>query len=217
MGEKLHLTGNAVLVDTYAQRTAQRLAVAVDAVRAEFRKIKAQDYRSPRARDNRPQPAASEVPTQQETPPSKSDLRFIEVLCRASHEHIDWLQRHLDPAWIAHETTRLLTRVFLRHYSEDGSLTPVLAAVSEHPSALQIITQSASNQRLIPDIQGEFVIYARTVRDAWIDRRTREITERFRSIDSANLAVNPEAQDLNREKYQLKALKKSPLTPLSDA
>src|SRR5438876_269733 len=39
MGEALHKTGNAVLVDTYAQKTARRLGVASEAVRAEFKKI----------------------------------------------------------------------------------------------------------------------------------------------------------------------------------
>jgi hypothetical protein len=38
MAEAVHKTGNAVLIDTYAQRTAQRLGVDVQAVRAEFRK-----------------------------------------------------------------------------------------------------------------------------------------------------------------------------------
>ena len=38
MAEAVHKTANAVLIDTYAQRTAQRLGVDVQAVRAEFRK-----------------------------------------------------------------------------------------------------------------------------------------------------------------------------------
>src|SRR5256884_4035999 len=40
MREALHKTGNAVLADTYAQKTAQRLGVAVEAVRAEFKKVR---------------------------------------------------------------------------------------------------------------------------------------------------------------------------------
>src|SRR5881392_2857079 len=40
MREALHKTGNAVLADTYAQKTARRLGVAVEAVRAEFKKVR---------------------------------------------------------------------------------------------------------------------------------------------------------------------------------
>jgi DNA primase len=39
MGEATQKTGNAVLIDTYAQKTAARLGVAPEAARAEFKKI----------------------------------------------------------------------------------------------------------------------------------------------------------------------------------
>ena len=39
MAEAVHKTGNVVLVDTYAQKTALRLGVSPEAVRAEFKKI----------------------------------------------------------------------------------------------------------------------------------------------------------------------------------
>gem|GEM_PF-90219 len=42
MGEATQKTGNAVLIDTYAQKTAARLGVAPEAARAEFKKIAAQ-------------------------------------------------------------------------------------------------------------------------------------------------------------------------------
>ncbi|KAF0180628.1 MAG: DNA primase [Limisphaerales bacterium] len=41
MGEATQKTGNAVLIDTYAQKTAARLGVAPEAARAEFKKIAA--------------------------------------------------------------------------------------------------------------------------------------------------------------------------------
>ena len=39
MAEAVHKTGNGVLVDKYAQKTALRLGVTPDAVRAEFQKL----------------------------------------------------------------------------------------------------------------------------------------------------------------------------------
>src|SRR5262249_47819967 len=42
MTEAVHKTGNAVLIDTYAQKTALRLGVSTESVRAEFKKIPTQ-------------------------------------------------------------------------------------------------------------------------------------------------------------------------------
>jgi len=68
MGSKLQLTGNAVLIDTYAQRTSQRLGVSVDAVRTEFRKIRPA---APRPEpEDRPQPPA---PSSRTAPASAPD------------------------------------------------------------------------------------------------------------------------------------------------
>ena len=38
MAEAVHKTGNGVLIDTYAQKTALRLGVSPEAVRAEIQK-----------------------------------------------------------------------------------------------------------------------------------------------------------------------------------
>src|SRR5450432_3057840 len=46
MGEAVHKTGNVVLVDKYAQKTALRLGVSPEAVRAEFKKIPAAETAS---------------------------------------------------------------------------------------------------------------------------------------------------------------------------
>ena len=39
MAEAVHKTGNTVLIDTYAQKTALRLGVSPESVRAEFKKV----------------------------------------------------------------------------------------------------------------------------------------------------------------------------------
>ena len=213
MGEKLQLTGNAVLVDTYAQRTAQRLAVTVEAVRSEFRKIKAKEYRSPRASEGTPPTSAAPVPAREEAPLPIHDLRFVELLCRASHQEIDWLQHHLDPAWIAHATTRDITRAFLRHVSEDGAMAGILGALADNPHALRIVTEAAAQQRAIPDIPRQLADATRKIRDAWIDRQVILVGTRL-----GDPASDHESQIAAlREQQELRALRKAALTPLSDA
>ena len=54
MAEAVHKTGNGVLIDKYAQKTALRLGVTPDAVRAEFRKLS-------RAKAPAPEPAEPPV------------------------------------------------------------------------------------------------------------------------------------------------------------
>ena len=59
MAEAVHKTGNSVLVDKYAQKTALRLGVAPDAVRDEFRKFARGHYPGPPlSGDEAPEPAA---------------------------------------------------------------------------------------------------------------------------------------------------------------
>jgi DNA primase len=70
MAEATQKTGNAVLTDTYAQKTAARLGVSPDAARAEFKKIAAQKPKftlrteapAPRAGGLQPPSAASSTP-----------------------------------------------------------------------------------------------------------------------------------------------------------
>jgi DNA primase len=64
MAEKVNRTGNAVLVDTYAQRTATRLGVTAEAVRAEFKKVKPPPVREYRMESRGPaRPVASTTGT----------------------------------------------------------------------------------------------------------------------------------------------------------
>ena len=63
MGEKVNRTANAVLIDTYAQRTASRLGVPAEAVRAEFRKIIPAAPRTFPPRPRPPGPTPGPAPT----------------------------------------------------------------------------------------------------------------------------------------------------------
>src|SRR5882672_252106 len=60
MAEAVHKTGNVVLIDKYAQKTALRLGVSPDAVRVEFRKA---------ARVNKYEPRLDQPESEQASPP----------------------------------------------------------------------------------------------------------------------------------------------------
>ena len=98
MAEAVHKTGNAVLIDTYAQKTALRLGVSPEAVRAEFKKVPEFRIRSSESEDEEPNPAEpeSEVPR-----PSNHEFHLLKLLL-LHDELVAWAALHLDVNWIAH-------------------------------------------------------------------------------------------------------------------
>ncbi|MFM8470161.1 MAG: DNA primase [Limisphaerales bacterium] len=76
MAEATQKTGNAVLTDTYAQKTAARLGVAPEAARAEFKKIAAQKPKfTPRTEAPAPRAGGSQPPPAAPSPPKRSDSK----------------------------------------------------------------------------------------------------------------------------------------------
>jgi DNA primase len=147
MAAAVRKTGNAVLIDTYAQKTAQRLGVAVEAVRAEFNK--AGRASSPdRTRAEPPaSPAAEPV-----APPGPAESSVMKLLL-LDDELVPWAAAHLDLAWIEHPVTR---RILERRLAaqQEGNWRGVAALLSEFeadPEAQRLITEAASERRETAD------------------------------------------------------------------
>src|SRR5258708_35006198 len=100
MAEAVHKTGNGVLIDIYAQKTALRLGVQPDAVRSEFRKM-------PKAQDSSPEPEESESGPQLEASPAPSALELVllKVLIDTD-EHVARVSQYIEPQWISHSLGR---------------------------------------------------------------------------------------------------------------
>src|SRR6266550_1638992 len=89
MAEAVHKTGNDVLTDKYAQKTALRLGVSPDAVRGEFRKM-------PKPKTAAPDPEpGEEVELESAPPPSAIELVLLKLLLDTD-EHLEWLCNYLD-------------------------------------------------------------------------------------------------------------------------
>src|SRR5207253_4664557 len=86
MAEAVHKTANNVLIDKYAQKTALRLGVAPDAVRAEFRKLA-----RPKTpfRPNAGQ-EAEESPEAQPSTPMPATERWLLKLMLANEDLVGW-------------------------------------------------------------------------------------------------------------------------------
>ena len=73
MAEAVHKTGNAVLIDKYAQKTALRLGVSPEAVRAEFKKVPAAESKPDLGRRSRTDDRTNRKPNQ----PVRRIMNFI--------------------------------------------------------------------------------------------------------------------------------------------
>ncbi len=140
-------TGHAVLVDTYAQKTAQSLGVAVEAVRSEFR----------RTRPGAPRAAAipSEAPAPPPVPPIPPPSSHEAWLLRLVLQHDDlvpWTAAHLDPAWILHPTVRQILHDRLEAYHTDSwrGIAALLSRLDDD-TVRNLVTGALADRRPLPN------------------------------------------------------------------
>ena len=197
MGEALQKTNNAVLTDTYAQKTAQRLGVAAEAVRAEFKKGRA------------PAPESDESPVVEETMtrPSTPEFWLLKLLL-LDDELPEWASRHLDLEWVQHPVVRQIISARLK-IQPDGQRPAVtgLLAELEEGAARSLVTEAVSEPREIPNRARQLPDVVRRLRDEFINTELRRIGRTF---------ANPDLPDeerivLTTRKLELLQLKSRPL------
>src|ERR1043166_8012960 len=92
MSQALHKTGNEVMLDAYAQKTALRLEVSADAVRAEFRKTS----RTPAFAADEPE---SDPVVENVARPSRHEIWLLKLLLQ-NDDFVGWIAAHLELKWI---------------------------------------------------------------------------------------------------------------------
>ena len=116
MAEAVHKTGNVVLVDTYAQKTALRLGVSPEAMRVEFKKA----GRSKNAMLVAYEPEIN-VPDAEAAPemtrPASPEFWLLK-LSLLHDDTVGWLRGHLDPNWVQHAIVREIITLRLAAESE---------------------------------------------------------------------------------------------------
>ncbi|MEN9732520.1 MAG: primase [Verrucomicrobiota bacterium] len=203
VGEAVQKTGNAVLIDTYAQRVAQRLGVDPTAVRAEFRKSKAV---TPRSEEPTPSRAPAAIPAQ---PPSDLELWLLKyLLTTPTLAHFTAV--HLDPGWIRHETVR---RILVLQFQSPGDIAGMLSHLEDDELARSMVTEAASERRTLPNPETALADTLVRLRNQWLDERIGNTTRTLADPaleDSERLALLTELQ-------RLRASKRLPLQPLDPA
>jgi DNA primase len=166
MGEAVHKTANAVLIDTYAQRTAQRLGVDVQAVRAEFRKQAAGAKPRYERMEEEPPLTEPDSPIVQERP-GVNELWLLKYVL-LSPELQNFAAVHLEPDWVPNPAVQ---RILAMHFQEGGDVVGLLGRFEGDPFAQSLITEAATEQREIPEPERQLADVIRRLRDAWLDRQ----------------------------------------------
>jgi DNA primase len=210
MAEALHKTGNSVLLDTHAQKTALRLGVAVDAVRKEFAKVKPQT--AVVREEEEPDDSVLAGETEAEAPirPSNLELHLLKILLQHD-ELVGWAAAHLDANWIAHPLIRQTVDARLAACEHEAwhSLAEFLDGCE---SALQrsLITEAVADERKMPNPETQLADVTLKLRNQFLDQRLGELMHRISQPETGD------AQKIEflHEQQQLKQQKRSPLVPL---
>src|SRR5882724_600884 len=210
MAAAVHKTGNVVLVDKYAQKTALRLGVSPEAVRAEFKKA---------ARAKPSQPVADEPEAVDDTTapeeaarPATAEYWLLKLLL-LNEDTVDWIRAHLDTNWVQHQPVREI--VTLRMAAGAGAEWQGVAAFLTQCNGemRNLITESIADERPIPNPSQQLSDILLRLRNQFIDRQLAALTHRTsqpETTDDARL-------EMMREQQTLRQLKRQPLTPLAGA
>jgi DNA primase len=207
MGEAVAKTGDAVLVDTYAQKTAQRLGVSVEAVRTEFRKTARASHEPESETEGTPVPAAEQM-----GPPSPAETWLLKLLL-LDDSLTPWAAAHLDLDWFSHPVARRIVELRLAAERADNwqGVAALLGVLGDDATAQQLVTESVAENRELKNRPQQLVEHTRRLRDQFIDR---QLVELGRQIADPTLSAEQHAIAFARQPA-LRQAKQAPLPPLN--
>ncbi len=205
MADGVHKTGNGVLIDTYAQKTALRLGVSAEAVRSEFKKSPVQPVVS---RDEEEGSFETATPAAEIAPPSQTEFHLLKLLL-LHDELARWAALHLDAAWILHEQVRHIVdlRLAAQEHETWHSLAEFLDAC-ESAEQRSLITGAVAEDRKIPNPETQLADVTLKLRNQFIERQIAALTHKISQPD----INDDERVALLREQMKLKEQKRLPLT-----
>jgi DNA primase len=204
MAEALHKTGNSVLLDRYAQKTALRLNVATEAIRLEFKKAASRAPTvAPTERETAPEVA------REERPPSVHEFWLLKILL-LHEDSVDWLKAHLDANWVQHSGVRHVIQLrFAVQEEERWSGPATLLAQVEEEGLRALLTQVLAEEKLPqnPEQQrGDIVL---RLRNHAFDQ---EMAVLLRRLSTPGVSDEEHVALLRRQK-ELQAARLKPLSP----
>lgn len=228
MAEAVLKTGNSVLIDKYAQKTALRLGVAPESVRGEFRKASrlvrrvSEPVEPPLTSDGGPGDSEADAiaremdaqPEPEQPPPSAHEAWLLKLLL-CFDELVPWASMHLNLDWVQHTLVRQITEARIeacRH----GTWTGVAALLDtfESPRIRTLVTEATTQQRPVPNPSQQLADIAQRLRNQWLDRQLTALRYQSSQPDIPDEV----SAELLRQQMELRALKQQRLpAPDSEA
>ena len=204
MAEAVHKTGNGVLVDKYAQKTALRLGVSPEAVRAEFKKIPA--LKAAPA-ESEAESAAAEI---QSPRPSTHEFWLLKLLL-LHDELVAGATLHLDVNWILHPLVRqIVTQRLAAQTDENWKNLAAFLDECETPEMRNLVTEAATEDRKIPNPDQQLADVLQRLRNEFLDRQIAACVQRAGQPGISET----ERVELLRQQQKLREQKRVPLAPL---
>lgn len=207
MAEAVHKTGNVVLVDTYAQKTALRLGVSPASVRAEFTKFESPKHNAPEA-DSEDAALAEEA--EMAARPSPHEFHLLKLLLM--HEELAATAAlHLNPDWIQHSLVReIISRRIAAQQTQTWQGLAAFLDECEADAARSLITEAATEERKLPNPELQLSDLTLKLRNQYFDRQIADLTQKMSQPDMPD----EEKLGLMRERQTLRDQKRAPLMPL---
>ena len=204
MAEAVHKTGNVVLVDKYAQKTALQLGVSPEAVRAEFAKIRGSESGVRHSENEDPTSSEPEAET-----PRPSDREFWLLKLLLLHDDlVGWAALHLDMNWILHPfARRIVEKRLAAQTNESWKNLAAFLDECESPPMRSLVTEAVAEDRKLPNPDRQLADVITSLRNQFLDR---QITA---SIQRASQPQTAEAGrlELLRQQQELRQQKRAPL------
>lgn len=211
LAESAYKTNNAVIVDTCAQKVAQRLDVGTDAVRTEFKRIRNRMRQGPTKATESTPTVEDEAPP---APPQPAEAWILKILL-LDDTLVDWAREHLAPRWIRHPLVRSIVETRFAA-ARDGwwhGVASLLSQMTDAPQEVQrLITEAVAEKRELPNRPEVLRDSVRTLRDQELDTQIRALE---RSFANPELLTDERTALMHRHAH-LRELRKSPLGPLGD-
>jgi DNA primase len=207
MSEAVRKTGNVVLIDTYAQKTALRLGVVPEAVRAEFKKNPGLRMVP---RESEEESFETAEPADQPVRPSPLEFHLLKLIV-SNDDLTRWTAAYLDVNWIAHALVRRIVERRISTVAQGGGHN--LAAFLddfEVPDERNLITEAAAEDRPIPNPETQLADVILKLRNQSLDREIGALTQKVSQPETPD----PDKLQLLQEQQRLKLRKRSPLEPL---
>ncbi len=210
MAEALQKTGSAVLLDTYAQKTAQRLGVAAESIRAEFKKTsKPKPFTAEPAEDD----SFPEQEQAESAPPPDREFWLLRFLLQHD-EQMEWVAHHLDLNWLQHPAVRriLAARVSM-HTDQTWRGVPSLLDTFEDDEARNLIMAAAAEEHPTAELGRNIVETIRLLRNDCYDRQIAGFKINLAQSDLPEV----EQHSILHQQSELRRAKQQPLMAMGEA